>query len=232
MLASYAHCEKTFNKARSPELGRPLHRCGLRLFKNPDASFRLTMKDLHLATITRDNVITFIPTMSELYDKCSHALAYNMHKVLPLWLDRVGAGRYRINCFHVNGPHPEYRSGIQFNLATRVCITPMADRHLRANPDARKVWLKTLKDYRNGFAVRVKLGVRGDRTAPYAHAAFLPRQLAEWMRNGEYPDELFNRVAAHVWRFDASYEEYMAGFARIIDMHRQALHREFGVTSE
>jgi hypothetical protein len=227
MLSSYAHCVKAFSRARSPSEGKPLHRCGLRLFKNSDDSFRLMINDHRLANITPDDMITFVMSSEELYDTCSFALVLNLHKVLPLGLIRISHGRYRIGRGFT--ALPEYYGGIKFNLRSTACENPLPDMHLRVDKDARKVWLKTLKDHRKGLAVRFKLGLRGDSNGV---TYFTCKEFAYWMRNGEYPDQLINFLTYAVMGRDKNYKDLMREYDNLINRWRNPLRKEFGVFEE
>jgi len=228
-IVSYADCVEAFTTVRNPVQGKPLHGKGVRLFKDRDDSFRLTMHERTFARITKDDVITFTLDTGTFLSTVCTSLVYTMTRFLPLGVYRVGQGRYRIG-YLVNYKYlkdlPEYFGGIQFNLETHQCINPRTDRHKNTDKEARKVWLKTLREYRMGVLSRLKLGVRSKGEYEYG----LP-QLAQWMKDGQYPDELFNYLCRY-HNGSMGYEYLAAEFERTIDEHRNRLRSEFGVFLE
>lgn len=228
-IHSYADCLEAFKSVRNPVLGKPLHGKGTRLYQNRDLSFRITMHERTFAYITKDDVITFVLDNETMVSTVCSSLVYTMNRFLPLGLYRVGSGRYRIG--NLKGYDrlkelPEYFGGIRFNLETGECINPKPDRRHRVNPEARRVWLKALREFRMGVLSRLKLGVRGERGG---ETGFEAKEFAMWMRDKQYPDALFNYLAT----FSApNYESQVATFVKLINDWRDQLRKEFGVFAD
>lgn len=224
MIYSYDDCVAAFSRARYPNLGKPLY-SNIRLFKDTGSGFRLMYKEHTIASINPDGIVTFVMTLDELSDAgILSILTHRLHKILPMSMRRVSSGRYRIG---FTKPLPEYYAGIKFNLDTMQCENIKPDTYKRVDPDARKVWLRTLNKYRLGLYTRLKLGVRG--VAVYE--TIPPGDLARWMKAGEYPDALFNVLQhkARGWATTPTYEDLTDAFVSLIATNTTPLRRAFGV---
>lgn len=233
-IYSYADCAELFVNVKNPVLGKPLRVGGIRLFKDRDQSFRLTLEDYTFAVITPDDIVTFPMSAEKLQNTIAHRLTYILSRILPLRIDRVGLGRYRIGAIghYKEVKHlPEYFEGIRFSLTDSVCLNRRPDRKDRVNPEARKVWLKVLKEHREGALSRLKLGVRGDRTAGGKQYP-TTEDVYGWLLRKEYPDLLFDRIEARVWSHNASYAEYAKAYKNLISSFSPALRVKFGVIDD
>jgi len=226
-IDSYLDCVKAFETVRTPVLGKPLNGKSVRLYRDRDLSFRLTMNERTFAVIHPDDTITFVLDSTTLRNTIATSLVYTMNRFLPMGLYRVGAGRYRIgrpngwqNVKHL----PEYIQSIKFNLTTGECLNPQPDRSKRLNKDARKVWTKALAAYRKGLFARLRLGVVGDVNS--SDRWFTSEQLFQWMQAGEYPDVLFNHLTYQAGR---EYKQMTAQFESLINHYRDALRKMYGV---
>ncbi len=227
-IHSYADCVEAFTTVRNPVLGKPLHGKGVRLYRDRDLSFRLTMHERTFARITKDDVITFVLDNETFLRTVCSSLVYTMTRFLPLGVYRASTNRYRIGALRSYAQMkdlPEYFGGIQFNLETGQCLNPRPDRKYLVNKDARKVWLKALREYRKGVLTRLKLGVRGDANGDYDYSMM---NLAQWMRDGQYPDELFNYLSRYTG-MSTEYDNLKKTFEDLIVQHRDRLRKEFGV---
>jgi hypothetical protein len=229
-IDSYGDCLEAFKTVRTPVLGKPVNGENTRLYRDRDLSFRLTKSERTFAVIRDDNTITFTLDSEVLRDTIASSLVYTMNRFLPMGLYRVGPGRYRIGSLKggkMLKELPEYAQDIKFDLITGRCLNPQPDRKHRIDKDARKVWTKTLAAYRKGLYARLKLGVVGDPNG--TDRWFTPEQLYLWMKAGEYPDVLFNRLTYHAGH---DYTQMTVQFERTINQHRDALRKMFGVFDE
>lgn len=229
-IDSYADCVEAFRTVRNPVLGKPINGRGLRLYKNRDESFRLTLNERTFAYVGKDDTITFVLDRETMYNTVAASLVYSMHRFLPLALFRVGSGRYRIgklSGYKQRKELPEYFGGIQFKLTDSQCLNPRPDRNKRLNKENHAAWKKALKEYRKGLFARLKLGVRGSRQASDDHQ-FTIVELGRWIKDGEYPDTLLNHMA-WMCRANADYTELTQCFENIIANNRDGLRKLFGV---
>lgn len=227
MLNSYAVCKARFKSCRNPVAGKPIHGKDVRLLKYKD-EFHIVVYKHHLATITPNDVITFHPTIRTLYGTgIASSLVYKMHRFLPLYLVRVGQGRYRINAVGVNlDKLPEYFDGIQFNLRSGRCLNPRPDAHTRINKDARKVWLRDLRQFKKNVLVRFKLGLRGDDRN---NCSFSTDELLQWIRNNECPDTLINYITLCSGGPSAGYKMLSHTLDSVLGANRLYLRTAYGV---
>ncbi len=227
-IESYQDCVDQYMRCRNPKEGKPIHGKNIRLFKN-DNDFHLVVYKKHFATITPDNVITFVMSSDKLYRSIATNMVYTMGRFLPVNLHRVGQGRYRIANFRKYAQTkdaPEYYGGIKFDLRDGVCLNPKPDKHTLVNKDARKVYLAALRKYKIGMLARFKLGIRGDINS---YRYFEPSELVQWFRNGEYPDVLINHLTSYAGGPSSDYKIMVAVFEGLIDRNRDILRASFGV---
>lgn len=228
VLYNYEYCVDVFSSCRTPSLGKPVSGKSIRLFKK-DNDFHLVVDGKHFATIAPDDTITFVMDSETLYSTIATTLVYKMDRFLGLYLFRVGPGRYRIGrAKHYNSikAHPEYYGGIKFSMVDGICLNPRPDKHTLIVKEARKLWLTILRKYKLGALSRFKLGVRG--VVNY-RSYFNSDELAQWMVNGEYPDTLIDILTTRAGGPSASYGEMARQFDAMIDFHRDALRKRFGV---
>ena len=228
-IASYLHCVSAFASVKTPVLGKPINGKNLRLYQDRDKSFRLTHNERTFAVIREDDTILFVLDEETLRNTIASSLVYTMGRFLPVNLYRVGPGRYRIGRLSRHSQLkelPEYFGGIKFNLTTGQCLNPQLDRKHRIDKEARRVWVKALKDYRKGLYARLKLGVTGDRGN--MDRWFNVAQLYQWIKAGEYPDTLFNNLTYYAGR-NNNYEDMTKHFENTINNHRDDLRKMFGV---
>lgn len=225
-IHSYQDCIDAMMTCRNPKDGKPIHGKNIRLFRNND-DFHLVVYQKHFATITPDNTITFVMDSERLYHTVATNMVYIMSRFLPLHLLRVGPGRYRLGNFRKYAQTkdvPEYYQGIKFDLRDGACLNPRPDKHTLVNRDARREWLKTLREYRKGVLTRLKLGVRGD---PNGNYYFTATEIAQWMRSNEYPDQLFSYICRYSSNME--YDALVDEFEKMIGDYRDNLRTLFGV---
>jgi len=227
-LYNYEYCADVFSSCRTPSLGKPISGKNIRMFKK-DNDFHLVANGKHFATIAPDDTITFVMDSEKLYSTVATTMVYKMNRFLEFSLFRVGPGRYRIgrsDKYCNIKAHPEYYGGIKFSMVDGVCLNPRPDKHTLIDKNARKLWLAVLRKYKLGALSRFKLGVRG--VVNY-RGYFNSDELAQWMVNGEYPDTLIDILTTRAGGPSASYEEMARQFDAMIDFHRDALRKRFGV---
>jgi hypothetical protein len=230
-IHSYADCVKAFTTVRSPIKGKPVAN-GIRLYKDMDNTFRVTANERTFARITPDDMITFTFSAEDFYNTAiAFKLVYNLGSCTRLNVYRVGTRRYRIGCTARHDQVktlPEYFGGIQFNLTNGMCTNPQPDRHARADKTARKVWLKTLKEYRRGLFTRLKLGVRGTDVGP---SCFSTATFTQWMKDGMYPEALFDHLCM-LSGGSTDYKRLTHEFENLINSRRDVLRKAFGVFND
>lgn len=231
-IDSYADCVEAFKTVRNPIVGKPINGKDVRLYKDRDESFRLTKGERTFAYVYKDNTILFVLDSDVLRNTIASGLVYTMNRFLPMGLYRVGPGRYRIG--KPNGWEnvkllPEYYGGIKFNLIDSQCLNPRPDRKHLVNKNARSAWMKALKDYRKGLYARLKLGLRGDKNNP--DRWFNPEQLAQWIKDKEYPDVLLNYLTYYSNPV-LDYKDMTEQFEALINNSRDDLRKMFGVFDE
>lgn len=228
VLYNYEYCADVFSSCRTPSLGKPISGKNIRMFKKGN-DFHLVANGKHFATIAPDDTITFVMDSEKLYSTVATTMVYKMNRFLEFSLFRVGPGRYRIgrsDKYCNIKAHPEYYGGIKFSMVDGICLNPRPDKHTLIDKNARKLWLAVLRKYKLGALSRFKLGVRG--VVNY-RSYFNSDELAQWMVNGEYPDALIDILTTRAGGPSASYEEMARQFDAMIDFHRDALRKRFGV---
>lgn len=165
MIYSYAKAVAEFERARSKEAGRRINR-HLRLFACPEG-IRMDYDKLPLCVFTPDNKLTFVISNDSL-SNIAHSLCQMLHNATPLALDRKRQGVYQIWApSRLNWNYTDkcvavkyiYHKGLQFDLDTRACLNPVSDPKDIVIPEARKVWLDHLREFKKQVLVRQKLGV-------------------------------------------------------------------------
>ena len=230
-IDSYDECVRLFKTVRNPVLGKPVNGKNIRLWQDRDLSFRITCNNHTFAVIKPDGTITFPLSAEKMYHTVASSLIYTMGRFLPFNLYRISTGRYRLGSTHRCSQIkelPEYFGGIQFNFETGECLNRKPDRKHRLIKPAHKVWTSTLKEYRKGLFVRLKLGVRGELTNNYINLN--ATELAQWMRDKVYPEALFNYLCRYSNNPSAlEFVTLEREFEAMIGFHRDALRKEFGV---
>lgn len=267
VVTSYDQAAALFAKARDPQKGKPVKRW-CRLFKHGDTyQLRMDYLDTLIAVFRPDNTLEIVADRKAMRMH-SATLTGALHKAIPVMLCRVGVGRYmvastkavdavndRTICGNqkVRRVGSELFEGIKFDLNTAmdVCINPKPDVTVSLDPEKRKVWLRSLKAFKRGVAVRVKLGVfeplcnqvASRRAAnktwekPDWHSEQWTNMLYESIRDQQFSTELLTGFVqtAYVsyWRQEqpTPQKAYSAMESVITDLSVE-LRRKFGVFGE
>jgi len=99
----------------------------------------------------------------------SPTLSSSLHRMLPITWVRAGVKRYRItptgsleaseSWWLKSREGPELFNGLQLDLNTHEFTNAKEDRIKRIDSDARKVWLRAIKNFKHDMALRAKMSV-------------------------------------------------------------------------
>jgi len=172
-LRTYDDAAKLFATARFPDNGKPF-KSWCRLFKNGDAyEIKHPLRSSPLAMFKPDNtfVITAEPRTLRVY---STTLTRSVHRALPISIERLGTGRYGAmhyaeidSRYHMGEGFSGFMkrnsyqifTGLTFDLTTGKCINSTPSTNDKVDVDKRLEWQRSLRRFKMGVAVRVRLGV-------------------------------------------------------------------------
>lgn len=219
MISSYDSAWKLMMSARTPDKGKPVFG-SIRMFHSTNSDDLLLFwvrpeGKFLIGKISPDSMFTFaIPEDMTKY-LTYYSFCYALTYVLGLEAKRVRRKEYWIhtpakslggtNAYIYKSDEAEYFSGLQYCFTSNNFPNAKPFVPLEVNSSARKIWLKTLKEYRKGLIVRIKLGTydklmqqhavdraklksrfaRPDIDNPLYVAA-----LSDAMKMGQYPDAL------------------------------------------
>jgi len=212
IIKNYEQAAKLFATARAPAKGKPLKKW-CRLYKD-GADFTVDLSYGHqegrttLCRITPDHVVTFEPTLEEMWE-WRMTVTTSLYKVMPVHALRVKKKLYRIGSDQdfeaqisrqnytrsywnhqghkwMREAAPAYFAGIKFNLLTGECLNGVPDPSQQVLPKNRRVWLRELKRFKRGLHTRVKMGVVDKLIAE--EAAFYNATPTWTERNARVPD--------------------------------------------
>jgi len=121
-----------------------------------------------ICRISPDNTLTMLIDGNE-GRTISNTLSSSLHRLAPVAWGRAGKKRYRIlplrslkledNYWTRQSTAPELFVGLQFDLSTGNALNARPDLTDRIDSEARKVWLRALKNFKRHIVMRAKLGV-------------------------------------------------------------------------
>jgi hypothetical protein len=162
-IESYEQLSDVYSRCRKPLEGKMLSGW-LRARKNNDA-FILGMlnwngKDVEFATLSKDNILEFTADVGAMR-RISITLAQALHRAIGIRWNRVATGRYEVVTYanHITKSVSEFRKGLKINIISGEILNPYIRNKEVADTDAKKVWLRSLKEYKKGLKARARLGV-------------------------------------------------------------------------
>lgn len=250
-FTSYAMMHKFMEKAKNKSVGRPLPASMRMKLLDDGTSIAVTYgKSQQLFVVTPDNVLTFTASIRQLAFR-----AAQMRKVIQFHPHRIRTDRYRIVPTH-RTQHwpvqtdgcPDYYQGIQFNLTTGECLNRKDFVSPEVIPEARKVWLAALRNFKRAVTVRVKLGVVDgfvNEAKAQGRGLSLPWQdfsseeslswLTQEIMSGNVTTDLLKQITYNAYRTHNSWREEFTTKAVIkyvnslIGHNRTALRMRFNV---
>ena len=208
------------------------------MYKKDNGAFELRYYDAFLfATIYPANFV-------ELQD--SDHTPINIYKVIPVFLNRIDCGRYRvahtdtmptnegsahlISWGYMRKIAPEFFDGIAFDLATGECLNRKPDLKDRINPEVSLQWKRAVREYDKGWRLRVRLGVMPAPAIPFRFSgvdeAF--KQLATAIKEQDFSEDTLTRIGI----LTAYYPLDADTFKELVNTHRTKLRKAFGVFTE
>lgn len=161
-LKSFSDAMQWYSRGRDLDRGRRISSWGR--VKFTDGAFVLTVGQIPVCRITSDNKLTFLVD-GVTSRPVNNTLSMALHRAVPFFWIRVGMRRYRVGSVKCMGfkeaerEGPEVFVGLQFDLDTGWPVNAKADLAERVDADARKVWLRQLRKFKQGMKVRCKIGV-------------------------------------------------------------------------
>lgn len=204
-ISSYKDVEKFFSTARNKDKGKPLQGWG-NITKEGE-KYVVSVYNRPLYEYRPDNTIEFL-----LSGKDSRSIAITLAQVcrrhLPfIWL-RKGVGQYLIiPDGHVNynqgwevageqfknAPKYDLFKGLQLDLTGNYAINPKYPDDVVVDTDRRKVWLRTLKKYKQSAKVKAKLGVLDTIITAVNEERKTVKQMPDW-ESDEWQNKLYESI--------------------------------------
>lgn len=251
---SYAGAESFFRTCKTPAKGKPV-RGTFRMFKE-GTTFVLTRTGYGKANhpilhIYPDDTVEFVADLSTIV---TFPLSFTLPAVIPMGIDRVSTGKYRVyhgysitsdperawshqyNWWYRKGKREaqEYFKGVRFDLTTGKCLNPKKDMCKRINPDNRKVWLAAKKAFDIGIRTRIRIGVfdsliRTDNKKGYYSDSDLALDIHKNMLDGTFTDELMRKLAAGMSRYEGDHKRQWATYSALMDRQSIWFRTQYGV---
>jgi hypothetical protein len=170
-IDSYEQLSDVYSRCRKPLEGKMLSGW-LRARKYND-EFILGManwngKDIEFATLSKDNILEFTADVSKMR-RISITLAQALHRAIGIRWNRIATGRYELVTYLFGRGDKwanykvksvsEFKKGLKINIVSGEILNPYIRNKEIADTDARKVWLRSLREYKKGLKARVRLGV-------------------------------------------------------------------------
>lgn len=234
-IKSYSDAVAVWATCRNHERGKPLTP-KIRMYKKDNGAFELRHYDDFLfATIYPANFV-------ELQN--SDHTPINIYKVIPIFLNRIDRGRYRvahtdtmptnagsahlIAWEYVRKIAPEFFDGIAFDLATGECLNRKPDLKDRVNPDISLQWRRAVREYDKGWRLRVRLGIMPAPADYYGDFDESFKLLATAIKEQDFSEHILNTIGA----FTAYHPLGAETFKELVNTHRTILRKAFGVFTE
>lgn len=159
-ISSYEDCVRRFaRKPRDPAAGKPL-RSWARIIQDGDSFLicAVARTPIPLCRITPDNVCSFVATPTTIRAR-SNTLSMALHSVLPMYLWRVGTGRYKVTTYTRAGGNRhnpvEYFEGLKVDLTKAEFINPI---RVETDETRRGDWLRAIRKFKRSIKARSKVG--------------------------------------------------------------------------
>lgn len=234
-IKSYSDAVAVWKTCRNHEKGKPLTP-RVRMYKKDNGVFELRHYDNFLfATIYPANFV-------ELQD--SDHTPINIYKVIPVFLNRIDRGRYRvahtdtmptndgsahlISWGYMRKIAPEFFDGIAFDLATGECLNRKPDLTDRVNPDISLQWKRAIRGYDKGWRLRIRLGVMPAPANYYGDIEESSKLLATAIKEQDFSEHILKMIGA----FTAYNPPNADTFNELVYTHRTRLRKAFGVFTE
>lgn len=252
MISSYKAAQLHMEKARKKANGRPMKGTGWRLYQDGD-EYTVVLYGAQIGRFLPDNTFMFTLT-GERARPVAHTLSAVIHRNLPFYWARVGAGKYRVDhrentptpypWQHFNKPTnaPMLYDGLKFDLSTGRCLNYQPDPQRKIDDAARLVWLRALRQWKRQLRTLVRLGAADQLLREHVTA---PLIAADWLRDTEYLDKLYMAIKdgdcstgvvrmvikAEVSRFATGVtgDEFYQTVQDALNRHSIELRKRFGV---
>ena len=236
-IKSYSDAVAVWATCRNPEKGKPLTP-KIRMYKKDNGAFELRHYDDFLfATIYPANFV-------ELQN--SDHTPINIYKVIPVFLNRIDRGRYRVahtdtmptnagsahlmSWGYMRKIAPEFFDGIAFDLATGECLNRKPDLKDRVNPDISLQWKRAVREYDKGWRLRVRLGIMPAPAIPFhfvdVDKAF--NALVTAIKEQDFSGDTLTSIGI----LTTYYPPNADTFSELVNTHRTRLRKAFGVFIE
>lgn len=156
-VEDFTHAAQLISRCRNPENGKPIN-SWCRIYRTVyGISFRLDSINAELGYLTPDNIFTFTLSSSQAYS-ASPIIMSGLHKVTPFAWDKEGNRRYIVK--HTKTLQTsELFNQLKVDYVTGAMINPQVVDTSTYVPEARRLWLRSLRQYKQGIKVRIKMGV-------------------------------------------------------------------------
>ena len=232
-IKNYNDAKAIFSTCRFHISGKPL-RNWCRLFKVDD-SYVIKSGYIDIAIINPDDTITFLMSGEELCDN-KYTLVAGVRKLLGIFIARISVGKYRIATREMvpldKNPWrwmctsaPSYFQGIQFSLASKLCLNKRPDMETVVDKDINRAWRADLRHAKKVLYAMARVGAlsklrddiraRDPNVLDWNHGYMIPEEqvfsasgivkTAAILKAREYPPEW---VAAFAFYHEDSYRRH------------------------
>lgn len=223
-IENFTHAAQLISRCRNPANGKPIN-SWCRIYRTVHGiSFRLESIKAELGYLTPDNIFTFTLSSSQAY-AASHIVSTGLHKVTPFAWNREGMKRYSVK--HI---HSKYESdtfdGLKFNYVTGEAINPQTIDTSNVNPEARRQWLRSVKEYKRGIKLRIRMGVF-DSIIPEVIRERSSQNRYEWSQPDWFSDHWLDRLANAI-----KYQDFSLDLLKGITQTAEVSYWNRSITSE
>lgn len=229
LIRSYADCISLMLTARSKAKGKPLASMA-RLYED-GKSFVLKFYSTPVLRIDPDNTFTFVLD-EHVVRSVSPALSQCLDRVTQFRWVRVDTGVYRVinysDRYKEIKTSPQFFTGLCFDATGNQWLNRRPDLKELVNPNARVVWLRSLRNFRQGLKVRERVGAIPQAYTGF-YAPFDTAKFAAAIKEGNFDSFVLGVIASNRQSSD---EPVVKTFNRLLGRFSVELRKHFGVFKE
>ena len=248
-VKDYAHAHQLLSRCRKPDEGKGVSSwCRIR-YTIGGIAF-ITDGATQMGILTPDNMFEFTMTSSRAY-YASPILTKALHKVTPFDWNKEKYAHHTV-LHRDSNQFSDVFNGLKVNYVTGEFINRQFTDVSKVNPDARRVWLRSLRKYKHGIKVRAKLGVldtilqeikedrdhkmRFEWRQPDWFSDYWQDRLANAIRDEDFSLDILKGIAQTAeisyWNRDTSKEDVVNAFDKLVSRYSVQLRTRFGVFKE
>lgn len=195
-VKNFTQAAQLISRCRKPEEGKSLSSwCKMRRTVDGVAFFVSAHNhnyDTHIGYLTPDNIFTFTLDDNQAYH-VSPSLSKGLHKITPFAWYRESTRRYSVR-HKVSLKGSDVFDGLKFNFVTGEVLNPQRIDTKNVIPEARRQWLRSVKQYKQGIKLRIKMGVFDNIMQEVIHERGKTNRF-EWSQPDWFSDHWLNRLS-------------------------------------